>query len=117
MHPRTTVCATLFAAILTGLLSASTPDAASAQEYTDARAVVAASYENTGGVEWDAITTMIQSSNLKLVTPQGDMEGFSTMTFVFPGYLHMSMMLDVGAALPMTITQVMMPDSGYAESP
>lgn len=117
MHARFALRTTLFVAVVLGLASASSPFAASAQDYTDARAVVEASYENTGGVQWDAIKTMTQSSTLTITTPQGDMEGSAMMTFLFPGYLHMNMMIDVDDTLPMTITQVMMPDSGYAESP
>jgi hypothetical protein len=106
-----------FAALI-AILSAVVPVGATAQDFTDARTLVAASYENSGGAKWDAVKTMVQSTTMTIKAPQGDLTGSAKMTFLFPGYLHVRMLLDIDddSGMPMTITQVMMPDSGYAQS-
>jgi hypothetical protein len=119
MPPRPATWATLFAAAAVSVtLSATVPVGVSAQDFTDARDLVAASYENSGGAKWDAVKTMVQSSTMTINAPQGDLTGSAKMTFLFPGYLHVRMLLDIDddSGMPMGITQVMMPDSGYAQS-
>jgi len=90
-----------------------------AQEYTDGRSVVQASYEKTGGVAWSDVKTLVQTTSVAINTPQGDISGSGRMTFLYPGYMHARMVFDIedDAGLPMgAMTQVMTPDSGYAQS-
>lgn len=92
---------------------------ASAQEYTDARSVVQAVYEKTGGEKWKSVESMVMSSSMSIDSPQGEMMGTAKLTFVYPGFMHATILLDVddGSGMPMgPVTQVMTPDTGYVQT-
>ena len=90
--------------------------AATAQDFTDARALVKAAYEKSGGDKWKTVESMVMSSSMTIDSPQGEMMGTAKLTFLYPGYMHARILLDMddGSGMPMgPITQVMTPDSGY----
>lgn len=92
---------------------------AAAQDYTDARELVKASYEKSGGDKWKTVESMVMSSNMTIDSPQGEMAGSAKLTFLFPGYMHARILLDIddGTGMPMgPITQVMTPDTGYVHT-
>jgi hypothetical protein len=91
---------------------------ATAQDFTDAHALVKAAYEKSGGDKWKSVESMVMSSSMTIDSPQGEMMGTAKLTFLYPGYMHARILLDMddGSGMPMgPITQVMTPDSGYVQ--
>lgn len=101
---------------LLALLFVSLALPATAQDFEDARALVKASYEKTGGEKWKTVETMIMSTTMSMNTPQGDIFGTTKITFKYPGYTHVKVLLDIpeemgGPPGGMTQTSVMRPDT------
>ncbi len=90
---------------------------ASAQDLmTDARAVVTAAYEATGGEAWRDISSMVTTNELSIETPQGELAGTATLTMRYPGFLHAVM--DLAFEDPMApaigeMIQFISPDTAY----
>lgn len=105
--------------LLTGAVALVFTLSANGQEYTDARTLVEAAFEKAGGTKWESVESMVMSSSMSIDSPQGEMMGTAKLTFVYPGYLHARILLDVddGSGMPMgPITQVMTPDTGYVQT-
>ncbi len=103
-------------AVLVAVLSTA---AVNAQDYADAKALLEAALEKTGGDKWASVESMVMSSSMTIDSPQGEMMGTAKLTFVYPGFMHARILLDMddGSGMPMgPITQVMTPDTGFVQT-
>ncbi|NNE34419.1 MAG: hypothetical protein HKN13_04245 [Rhodothermales bacterium] len=103
------------------LLLASLTVPAFAQDFSDARALIEASLEKTGGEKWSTVETMRLSTTMSIDTPQGEIFGSTKLSFRYPGYTHVKVLLDVpeemgGSPGGMTQTSIMNPDTTYMTS-
>ncbi len=103
------------------LLVASLAIPAVAQDFSDARDLIKASYEKTGGDKWKTVETMAMSSTMSIETPQGDLFGTMKFAFKYPGYSHMKLFLDIpeemgGPPGGMTQVNLMRPDTTIMSS-
>jgi len=84
----------------------------------DGRDVIAAAYEATGGDAWRAVSSMVTSNDISILTPQGELAGSGVMSIRFPGYMHAAMNLefeDPSAPAVGEMTQVITPDTAYMQ--
>ena len=92
-----------------------------AQDFTNAKDLVKASYEKTGGDKWKSVHTMTMSSSMTIDAPTGQIFGTAKMSFKYPGYTHVKVLLDIpeemgGTPGGMTQTQIMRPDTSLMMS-
>ena len=66
-----------------------------AQDFTNAKDLVKASYEKTGGDKWKSVHTMTMSSSMTIDAPTGQIFGTAKMSFKYPGYTHVKVLLDI----------------------
>lgn len=86
----------------------------SAQTFTDARSVLEASVQNTGGAKWDSLETMTLSGDISINSPMGEMAGTIEMNRQFPGYEALNVDLMGGM---FSLRQVGTPNGGYVDTP
>jgi hypothetical protein len=103
---------------MAALLVSFTVDTSAQKVLSDAREVVEAAYERTGGDKWKSIESMVTNSTITIASPQGEMGGTFKMSNRYPGYVHVRVLLDMDGpgGMPMgPMTQVVTPDTGYVK--
>lgn len=86
-----------------------------AQQFANAKALLQASYEKSGGDKWKNVQNIHTTGSINITGgPYGDMEGTIDMTMKFPGSMRMVMGLSV-AGQDVEVTQVVTPEKGWVD--